>query len=75
MTIKELETETMLANIPAEQMAAFLQRGQLLTAAAEMDSKIRNVQAERDAAAVTFQKEIEDLQAARNELQKQIDAL
>lgn len=73
MTVDELTK--MLEPIDAAQMAAFLQRGQLLTARDGIDSKIRNVEGERGAALLQFQKTIEELQAARADVQAQIDAL
>lgn len=73
MTVQELET--ILKDVDAAQLAAFLQRGQLLTARDGIDSKIRNAEKERDDAYNAANAEIENLQTARAELQKQIDAL
>lgn len=73
MTIKELEV--IIQGVDAEQLAAFLQRGQLLTARDGLDSKIRNAEKERDAAYNAANAEIEQLQAQRAALAAQIDAL
>ena len=73
MTVQELEQ--VLKNVDAAQLAAFLQRGQLLTARDAIDSQIRNAEKARDEAYNDANAAIGELQAKRDAIAAQIDAL
>lgn len=73
MTLTQLEA--IIKDVDAQQLAAFLQRGQLLTQRDGIDSAIRNAEKARDAAYNTANAEIEILQTQRATVQAQIDAL
>lgn len=73
MTTKELEA--MLANVPAEAMQGFIQRGMLLAQLNSLDSKVSNIRAQQAEAMRAAEAEIDALNAERAKLQEQLNAL
>lgn len=73
MTLQELEP--ILKGISAEQLAAFLQRGQRLTKRQELESKISNLRVDLQKYGETINAQIQSIEGEIATLQKEIDAL